>query len=86
MGMGRSNPEPSFLRSAGARFDGDASGGDVEAGVLDGGADAVATLAYGGVAKPYGVEDLFFKLDAGEINLDVDNVGIDSINCSTTGF
>src|SRR3954453_6150932 len=57
--MGRSNPEPSFLRSAGARLMVIWVGGIVYPGVLDGGADAIAALPHRGVGQSDGVEVVF---------------------------
>ena len=45
-----------FLDVGGSEVDGDVGGREVEAGVADGGADAVAGFAHGGVGKADGVE------------------------------
>jgi hypothetical protein len=58
-------------------------GRDVEAGVLDGGADTVAGFADGGVWKTDGGELRIFENGAGEVHFDVDDVGVDAVdNCA----
>ena len=70
-----------FFEVGGSEVDGDACGREVEAGVLDGGADAVAGFADGGVGQAYGGEAAVIGgLDAGEVDLDVDEVGVDTVD------
>ena len=75
-----------FLEVGGGEVDGDAGGGEVEAGVLDGGADAVARLADGGVGEADGGEGLFLGLDAGEVDFDVDDVCVDAVDGGAASF
>jgi hypothetical protein len=51
-GYGEIEAGAGLLDVGGGEVDGDAGGRNVEAGVLDGGADAVARLADGGVGRP----------------------------------
>ena len=69
-----------FLEVGGREVDGDAGGGKVEAGVLDGGADAVARLADGGVGEADGGEGFFLGFDAGEVDFHVDDVCVDAVD------
>ncbi len=70
--MGRSNPEPSFFRVGGREVDGDEGGRNGVAGVLDGGAHAVAALAHCRVGQADGVKDILLSDDAAVINFYVD--------------
>jgi hypothetical protein len=54
----------------------------VEPGVLDGGADAVAALAHGGVGQADGMEVILVGLDSGEVDLDVDDVRVNAVDSS----
>src|ERR1700733_1633111 len=76
-----------FLLDVGwCEVDGDVRGRDVEAGVFDSGADAVAALAHGGVGKADGVEVILVGLDAREVHLDIDHVGVDAVDGRAEGF
>ena len=61
-------------------------GGELEAGVADGGADAVTAFANGGVGKADRVEVVFLGLHAGEVHFDVDDAGIDAVDGGAEGF
>jgi hypothetical protein len=70
-----------FLLQVGRRqVDGDVRGRNQVAGVLDGRADAVAALAHGGVRQADGVEDVLFRNHAAIVHLDIDEVGVDSVD------
>ena len=73
--MGRSNPEPSFFTSAGARFTVMFCKGNCQAAVLDGGLDALAAFAHGGIRQADGHEH---ALARGDVNLHLDGVGINA--------
>jgi len=75
-----------FFEVGGSEVDGDAGGGKVEAGVLDGGADAVARLADCSVGEADGGEGLFLGFNAGEVDLYVDDVGVDAVNGGAASF
>ena len=75
-----------FLEVGGGEVDGDAGGREIEAGVLDGGADAVARLADGGVGEADGGEGFLIELDAGEVDFYVDDVGVDAVDSGAAGF
>jgi hypothetical protein len=76
-----------FLFEVGGReIDGDAGGRELEPGVAHGGADAVARLADGGVRQAYGRELLLLGFDTGEVDLDVDQIGIDAVDGGTASF
>jgi hypothetical protein len=78
----RWNPEPSFLRSA----DGDEGGGNRIAGVLDGCTYPVAALTHGTVGQADGVEDVLLCDNATVVNLNIDEVGVNSIDGGTENF
>jgi hypothetical protein len=61
-------------------------GGNVVAAVLEGGADAVAAFADGGVGQADGVEMILVGLDAGAIDLYLNNVGVDPIDGGAEGL
>ena len=75
-----------LLNVGGGEVDGDAGGRNVEAGVLDGGADAVAGLADGGVGQADGGELFFIEDDAGEVDFDIDDAGVDAVDGGAAGF
>ena len=56
------------------------------AGVFDGGADAVAALAHGGVGQADGVEVVLLGDDAAVVDLDVNEVGVDAVDGRAEGF
>ena len=74
-----------FLDVGGGEVDGDVGGREFEAGVADGGADAVAAFADGGVGKADGVEMILRGLHSGEVDLDVDDAGVDAIDGGAEG-
>ena len=53
-----------LLDVSGSEIDGDVGGRNVEAGVLDGSANAVSALAYRGIGQTHGVEVILGGLDA----------------------
>ena len=71
-----------FFEVGGREVDGDAGGRKVEAGVLDGGADAVAALADGGVGQADDAEGLLLLLDSGEVDFYIDQVRVDPVDRS----
>ena len=75
-----------FLEIGGREVDGDEGGRDVEAGVLDGGADAVAAFAHGGVGQADGVEVIFIGDHAAIVDFDVDEVGVDAVDGGAESF
>jgi hypothetical protein len=75
-----------FLDVGGGEVDGDVGGGEVETGVADGGADAVAGFADGGVGKADGVEVVLLGLHGGEVDFDVDDAGVDAVDGGAEGF
>ena len=79
--MGRSKAGPSLRMSAGARLDRDPLDRELEAGVVDGGADAVAALAHAGVGEPH-------RGEAGQpvdhVHLDPDARGVDAVQTGGT--
>ena len=84
--MGRSNPEPSFLMSAGARLIMMSRRRNVAPAILQRGRDAVATLADGGVGQANGVEVVLIGLDARNVDLDLNNVGVDAVDGGAESF
>ena len=62
------------------------SGGNVVSAVFKRSFDAVAALAHGGVGKTDRVEMVLVSLDAGDDDFYLDDVGIDSIDCSAERF
>ena len=61
-------------------------GGNQVAGVLDGGADTVAALAHGGVGQADGVEDVLLRNDAAVVHLDINEIGVDSVDSRAVSF
>jgi hypothetical protein len=72
--------------SAGRQINGDVSGGNVVAAVPEGGADAVAAFADGGVGQVDGVEMIFIGLDARDINLNLNDAGVNAIHRCAQGL
>jgi hypothetical protein len=56
------------------------SGGNIVAAIFQGGADAVAAFAHGGVGKADGVEVVLVGLDAGAVDFYLNDVGVDAID------
>ena len=75
-----------LLDVGGGEIDGDVRGRDVVAAVLQRGADAVAALAHGGVGQADRVEVVLIALDAGAVDFDLDNVGIDAVDGGAESF
>ena len=74
-----------FLDVGGREVDGDVRRRHVEAGVLDGGAHAVAAFAHGGVGQADGVKVIFLGL-CRRVDFDVDDVRVDAVDSSAEGF
>ena len=79
-------PRSFFFEIGRREVDGDLGWGNLETGVLDGRAHPVATLAHRRVGQAHGVKMIFHHLDAGEVDLDVDDVSIDAVDRRTEGF
>jgi hypothetical protein len=56
------------------------------AGVLDGGADAVAALAHCGVGQADGVKVVLIGDHAAVVDFNIDEVGVDAVNGRAEGF
>ena len=56
------------------------------AGVLDGGAHAVAALAHRGVGQAHGVEVILLGDHAAIVHLDIDEVGVDAVDSRAESF
>ena len=61
-------------------------GGMSKPELRDGGAHAIARLAHGGVGQADGAEFALLKDDAGEVDLHVDDVGVDAVDGGAAGF
>ena len=61
---------------------GDSANREVVARCLQRGAHAIAALAHRGVRQTDGVEVILVALDAGAIDLNLDDVGIDPVDRS----
>ena len=70
----------------GRQVDGDVGGRNVVAAVLQRGADPVAAFAHRGVGQSDGVEVIFIGLDAGDVDLDLNDAGIDAIHRGARGL
>ncbi len=84
--MGRSKPGAFLLDVGGSEVDGDERGGNQVAGVLDGGANAVAALAHGGVGQADGVEVVLIGNDTAVVDFDIDQVGVDAVDGCAEGL
>src|SRR5579863_4912297 len=69
-----------FLDVSGGEIDGDLRGWDVVAAIFQRGADAVTALPDGGVGQADGVEMVLVGLDAGAVDLDLNDVGVDAVD------
>jgi hypothetical protein len=85
-GHGKVEAGALFFDVSGGEVDGDVGGGEVEAGVADGGADAVAGFTDGGIGEADGVEVVILRFDSGEIDFDVNDVGVDAVDRGAEGF
>ena len=61
-----------LFQVGGSEIDGDESGRNGVAGVLDGGSHAIATFPYRSIGQAYGVKDVFLSNNAAVINFYVD--------------
>ncbi len=75
-----------FLDVGGGEVDGDVGGRNVVAAVLERGADAVAAFADGGVGQADGVEVVLIALDAGAVDFDLNDVGVDAVDGGAESF
>ena len=75
-----------FLDVGGCEIDGDVGGRDVVAAVLERGADAIAAFADGSVGQVDGVEVILVALDAGAVDFDLNNVGVDVVDRGAESF
>ena len=75
-----------FLNVGGSEIDGDMRGRNVVSAVFEGGANAVAALADGGVGEADGVEVILITLDAGAVDLHLNNVGVDAVDRGAESF
>ncbi len=73
-GDGQVEARAFLLQVGGSQVDGDEGGRNQVAGVLDGGAHAVAALAHRGVGQAHGVEDVLVHHHAAIVDLDIDEV------------
>ena len=85
-GDGQIEARAFFFDVGGREVDGDEGGRNQVAGVLDGGADAVAAFAHGGVGQADGVEVILVRDDAAVVDLDIDEVGIDAVDRGAESF
>ena len=85
-GHGEVESRAFFFDVGRGEVDGDMRGRDVVAAVFQRGADAVAALADSGVWQADGVEVVLIALDAGAVDLDLDDVGIDAVNGGAESF
>ncbi len=69
-----------FLYVGGREIDGDLRGRNVVAAILQRGAHAVAALAHRGVGQADGVEVVLIALDAGAVDLHLNDVGVDAVD------
>src|SRR5271157_4212790 len=69
-----------LFQVGGGQVDGDVGGRYQVTGVLNGGADAVAALAHRGVGQADGVEVVLVGDNAAVVHLDIDEVGVNSVN------
>src|SRR6185312_496391 len=74
-----------LLDVSGREIDGDPGGRDVEAGVLDGAAHAVTRFAHGGVGQADGGEQFFFEDNAREVDLNIDDRGVNAVDGGAAG-
>ena len=85
-GDGQVEARAFFFQVGGRKVDGDEGGRNQVAGVLDGGADAVAAFAHGGVGQAHGVEVVFVRDHAAIVHLDIDEVGVDAVDSRAEGL
>ena len=85
-GNGQIEPGAFLLQVGGRQVDGDVRGRNQVAGVLDGGAHAVAALPHRRVGQPHGVKMILVGHNATVIDFHVDQVGINTVDCSAEGL
>ena len=86
MAMGRSKPEPSFLMSAGARLMVMRVGGMSKPEFLMAERTRSRDSRTAASGRPTVVNSFFVEDDAGEVDFDVDDVGVDAVDGGTAGF
>ena len=79
-GHGKIEPRALLFEIGGRQVNSDLRGRDIEAGGLNGSANAIPALAYCGVRQTYGVKAVFRHLDSGKIYFYIYDVRVDSIN------
>src|SRR5207248_6300537 len=67
-----------FFYVGGSKIDDDVGGRDIVSAVLEGGANALVTLTHGGIRETDCHKLIFKCLNAGNVNLDLHHVGINS--------
>ncbi len=85
-GDGQVEARALFLQIGWGEIDGGECWRNQVAGVLDGGANAIAAFADGGVGQANGMKVIFVGDDATVIDLDVNEIGIDSVDSCTEGL
>ena len=85
-GDGKIESRAFFFQVGGRKVDGDEGGRNEVAGVLDGGADAVAAFADGGVGQAHGVKVVFVRDHAAVVHLNIDEVGVDPVDSGAEGL
>ncbi len=72
-----------FLEIGWSQIDRNLRRRNIEAGVLDGGADPVAAFTHRSVRQAYGVKPVFHRPDAGVVDFHIDDVSVDAVNRRT---
>jgi len=67
-------------------MDGDLRGRDIVAAILQSGTYPIATLANGCVRQAHRVEVVLIALDARAVDLHLDDIGVDAIDCRAKGL
>ena len=75
-----------FLDIGRRQVDGDVGGRNIVSGILQRGADALAALAHRGIGQANGVKVIFVGADAGDVNLNLDDIGINAIHRGAQSF
>ena len=86
MAMGRSKPEPSFLRSAGARLMVMRVGGRSKPEFLMAERTRSRDSRTAASGRPTVAKLFLIELDAGEVDFDVDDVGVDAVDGGAAGL
>ena len=86
MAIGRSKPEPSFLTSAGARLMVICVIGTSKLAISQRGANALLTLAHGGIGQADSLEVLVLAPGWAYINFNLNDIGVNSKDCGALGL